>query len=442
MNRIGLHRVMILFLILLLAAGSALGGCAAQTTPPASQSPGQVSKAPPLKIGIAGPMAFVMGDHMWKGAEMAAEKINAAGGIKVGAQSRPIQLVKVDTNEVLNVPDASSAVERAITQDKIDFLLGGFRTEAVLGMQDVAADYKKIFIATGVGHPQLTQRVKDKYDTYKYFFRSNPMNSGDMAKATFLILNEVATVVREDLGIKKPKVAILAESAVWVEPLIAAAQKQFPGMGLDLAGVWRPSANATDVTAELTAIRGSGASIIFTIMSGPVGGIFARQYEELEIPAVATGINVDAQGGKFWKTTGGKGNYVSTMNIFGRAAITPKTVPFYDEFQKRYGEIPVYSAATYDAVFILAEAIEKAGGIDANELVPKLEQTDFSAITGRLVFTPQHDVTWGPGYVVGLGTQWLNGELKVFWPNGWQGLKYDGTVRLVIPPWVVKHWKK
>jgi len=95
-----------------------------------------------IKIGVAGPMAFVQGQHHWWGAELARDEINAKGGVLVGNTKRPIRLVKVDTNEILSVPDAASAVERAITRDKVDFLVGGFRTEAVFAMQDVAMDYK------------------------------------------------------------------------------------------------------------------------------------------------------------------------------------------------------------------------------------------------------------------------------------------------------------
>jgi branched-chain amino acid transport system substrate-binding protein len=427
----GVLTVFVVFAVLLSIALSGCGGKKADPGP-------QVS---PIRIGIAGPMTFIHGEHMWKSATMAANEINAAGGVQVGSEKRPIELVSVETNEILNVPDAASAIERAISVDKVDFLLGGFRTEAVLGMQDVAADHETIFIITGSGHPQLTMRVGEDYEKYKYFFRTNPMNSSNMARATFLILHEVATVIREDLGFMQPKVAILAESAVWVDPIIAASEQQMPAMGLEIVGVWRPSANATDLSAELSAISASGAHIIFTVMSGPVGGPFARQYEELQVPAAVAGINVDSMGGKFWQTTGGLGNFVSTLNLVGRVETSPHAIDFFDRFMDIYGEIPVYTVATYDALNILVGAIERAGTTENDAVIAELEKTDVPAIGGRVVFTDEHDVTWGPGYVTGLGTQWQDGELKVFWPNGWEGIKYEGTVRYELAPWVVEFWK-
>lgn len=426
---------LVLLLALVLAVSAGCGG--RQATPaPAPDKPA------PIRIGIVGPMAFIHGEHMWKSALMAVDEINGAGGVTVGDKKRPIELVKVDSNEILNVPDAASAVERAITVDKTEFLLGGFRTEAVFGMQDVAADHKQIFIITGSGHPELTGRVGKDYDKHKYFFRVAPMNSLNMARATFLILHEVATVVRQDLGVMKPRVAVMAEAAVWVDPIIAAAEQQLPVMGLELAGVWRPSPNATDITAELTGVMNAEVHIIFTVMSGPVGGVFARQYEEKQVPAVVTGINVDAQGGKFWQTTGGKGNFVSTLNLLGRVETSAKAIPFYDRFVQLHGEIPVYTTATYDALYILAEAVERAGTTDTDTVITELEKTDYPAIGGRIVFTPEHDVTWGPQHITGLGTQWQDGQLLVFWPNGWEGIRHEGTVRFMIAPWVLEHWKR
>ena len=114
------------------AAALALATAAVLAAPAAA--PAQ-AKAEPIKFGIVGPMAFIQGEDAWNGASLAAEEINAAGGVQVGAVKRPIQLVKVDTNEILNVADASNALERAITRDKIDFAVGGFRSEAALAMQ-------------------------------------------------------------------------------------------------------------------------------------------------------------------------------------------------------------------------------------------------------------------------------------------------------------------
>ena len=108
-----------------------------------------------LKIAVVGPMAFVQGEHHWAGAELARDEINAAGGISVGKKKLKIDLVKIDSNEMQSVPDATNAMERAVTREKADFVIGGFRSEAVLAMQEIAMDNKKLFLGCGAGDAKL-----------------------------------------------------------------------------------------------------------------------------------------------------------------------------------------------------------------------------------------------------------------------------------------------
>ncbi len=281
-----------------------------------------VAFAQEIKIGVIGPMKFVQGIGHWNGATMAADEINAKGGIQVGNKKMKIKLVQADSNEFLNVTDATNAMERLMTQDKVDFVVGGFRTEAVLPMQDIAMDHKKIFIGCGAAHNELCERVAKNYNTYKYFFRGTPYNSTYLVRAAFIHLGTVAAVLKQSLNIPKIKVAIVVEKAMWADPMVPAAEATIPKMGMEVAGVWRPSPVATDVTAELSAIQRSEAHIIFMIFSSSVGIPFARQAGELKIPAVQVGINVEAQKEGFWQATQGMGNYVMTSNTYARGVET------------------------------------------------------------------------------------------------------------------------
>lgn len=396
----------------------------------------------PIKMGIIGPMAFTQGEGHWNGATLAAEELNAKGGILVGSTRHPVELVKADSNEFLSIPDATNAMELAITRQKVDFLTGGFRTEAVMVMQDIAMDYKKIFIGCGAAHPKLCERVTEDYDRYKYWFRVTPINSRYLVKVDFILLGMVAKIMATHLQIPKLKVAVIAEKAVWADPIINIAKANLPKMGMEIVGVWRPSPVATDVTAELSAIERTGAHIIFTTFSSSVGITFAKQWGELKVPAAAVGINVEAQKDGFWSATGGKGNYTLTINTYARVKITDATIPFYDKYRKRFGEAPNYTAGTYEALHVLAAAIERAGTLDAGKVVSELEKTDREGTAGRLVFDKTHDVTWGPNYITSIGYQWQDGKGKCVWPLKWEGITYEGAVPYKIPSWVIEHYKK
>jgi branched-chain amino acid transport system substrate-binding protein len=409
-----------------------------------------------IKIGVIGPMQFVQGKGHWNGATMAADEINAKGGVKVGKKMMKIELVQADSNEFLNVTDATNAMELLMTKNKVDFVVGGFRTEAVLAMQDIAMEYKKIFIGCGAAHPELCERVAQNYDTYKYFFRGTPFNSKFLVKTSFLHLKYVGDLLKSKLNIPALKVAIVAEKAMWADPMVSATEGYLPKIGMEVAGIWRPSSVATDVTAELSAIQRSGAQMIFTIFSSSVGIPFARQAGELKIPAVQVGINVEAQKDGFWEATQGLGEYVFTMATYTQGVeYNELTKPFITTYVKKYGETPTYTADTYSAiVYSLLPAIEKSGTLDADKIVSVLEESTAMVPSGIAKYYKDeqgrqtHDLTWGPGYLTSMGGQWQAGKLVGVWPNKWKAsedapeITYKGIVDYKIPPWVEAAYKK
>ena len=402
-----------------------------------------------IKIGVVGPMNFVQGKGHWNGAIMAAEEINDNGGVKVGDKYRPIEVIKYDSNEFLSITDATNAMQRAINKDNVDFIVGGFRTEAVLAMQDIAMDYKKIFIGCGAADDQLCTRVKDNYNRYKYWFRGTPFKSSMLGKTVFIQLGTVAAIVGKTLGIK-PKVAIVAEKQAWVEPILKAAKHVVPNvMKIELVGIWQPSQTATDVSAELSAIQRAGANIIFTVFSASVGVTFAKQANELKIPAVMIGINVEAQKSTFNKATGGMGDYVCTLNTYCEGVeVNDLTEDFVKDYMKRFNEVPTYTADTYTAIKTLVQSIEAVGSLNADAIVAHREKTEFKVPTGKVAYDPDHDLKWGPGYLTSIGIQWQDGKMKAFWPNNWvpapgvAPVTYKGMVPLKLPPWMIEKYKK
>ncbi len=403
-----------------------------------------------IKIGVIGPMGYVQGEHHWYGAQMARDEINEMGGINVGGETYLIELTQADSNEMVSVADAVTAMERLMTKDEVDFVVGGFRSEGALAMQEVAMDYKTIFLGCGASEAELCARVAQDYDRYKYWFRVVPFSGLNLLTSVMQQLGMIGGIIQQQTGFEGPlQVAILAEDAQWTTPIVGAMQMFVPArLGMEVADVWKPSAVASDVTSELVAIEESGAHIILTFLSGPVGIPYAKQLGEFEIPVASIGINVEAQKLGFWDATGGYGNYETTLNFYAEnVSITEKTVAFVDAFVEKFGEIPTYNAGTYGAINLLKEAIERVGSLDNDAIVVELEKTDFIDPGGRIVFTgvdteEPHDLTHGPGYATAIGTQWIDGEMNCVWPNlgidEWEGLIYEGTVLWQAPPLLIE----
>jgi branched-chain amino acid transport system substrate-binding protein len=262
--------------------------------------------------------------------------------------------------------------------------------------------------------------------------------------------------MKEQLSIPKMKVAIVAEKALWADAFTKTAEMVITQQGMEWVGTWRPSPVATDVSAELAAIQRSGAHIIFTIFSSPVGIPFARQAGELKIPAVQVGINVEAAKDSFWQATNGKGNYVFASATFCRGVESNEnTKAFVEGYYQRFHETPAYTSATYGAIkYGLVPSIEKVGSLDPDKIVAFLENYEHKNADATIKYMkdpdgkPLHDVTWGPGYATGIAIQWQNGKMVGVWPYKWRltpdapELTYKGIVPYKIPPWVIEKYKK
>ena len=374
-----------------------------------------------IKIAILGPMAFVQGEHHWNGAEMARDEINKAGGINVGGKRMQVELVRGDTNEMTSVPDATNAIERVITRDKADFLIGGFRSEAVIAMQEVAMDYKKIFLGAGAADPTLGVNVEKNYDRYKYWFRYTPTKGPDLFRTLLEVTNTVGNQIRQSAKREQLKVALVAEKALWTEPILKGLQAALPKYKIDVVGTWQPSPVATDVNAELAAIERADVDIVFTLLSGPVGITLARQMGKRNMRAVGFGINVEGQKDDFWKAAAGKANYAATLDTYADVEITPKTLQFVRAFRERYKKAPTYNAATYDAIMMLKTVIEQAGTTNADKLVAAIEKIEYVGSGSIVTFDKRHDLVWAVGKTAGIAVQWQDGKKVAFWPPDLKG---------------------
>ncbi len=199
--------------------------------------------------------------------------------------------------------------------------MGGFRTEAVFPMQEIAMDNKKIFLDCGAATLALNTPVKTNYDRYKYCFRVTPFCSTYLVENTVMEIGMAGAIMKEDTGInRKLRVAICAEGAQWADSMVQIMKAWVPSkLGMEVSGIWRPSPTATELTAEMTAMEAANTDIICPIISGPLGIPYARSWGELKVPAASVGINVEVPGSPgFWDATKGFGNYETGLSSYAQ----------------------------------------------------------------------------------------------------------------------------
>ncbi|MDH4290976.1 MAG: ABC transporter substrate-binding protein, partial [Dehalococcoidia bacterium] len=150
-----------------------------------------------ITIAVAGPMTDLQGQNHWDGATMAADEINAAGGVDVDGTMYDIKLVKVETKEATEGEDGSTGTANLLAViDDVDFVIGGFRTEVLSVYRDVAIDAQKIFMNCGAATGSLQFSVVTDYDTYKYWFKSTPYNETFLVKSCLKMTATIGSILK------------------------------------------------------------------------------------------------------------------------------------------------------------------------------------------------------------------------------------------------------
>lgn len=450
--------VMVMVSVLLACAAPA-----ATTTQPATPQDKQVTKV--LKFGTLAPMAFLHGKAAKLGADLAIKKINDAGGMKVGNTKYIFEHVVIDTNEFLSVPDAVSATTRMCTIEKADFIQWGYRSETALAQQEVLADNKKIHLAGSFASEEPIKRIVGNYERYKGYFRFWSPRGGYVTQYYMSILPPVIDVVKKELGVAKPKVALVMAKELFIDPMVPYAENMIPKFGCDVVGVWRPAYHADDVSTELSAIKDAGAHIIYTVNNGNTGSTLAKQWTQLQIPCAMTGGNGNASAKDFWNTSGGNAKYVGNFSYLCRNLDTgPGSKELWDGSLQGYGDTPnSCTIAGYCNPWVLKEAIERAQSVEYDAVIKALEKTDWQSPIGRMKLDSDpkypHEVLFGPEYTINTGIQWTDANpdnWTVYWPNGkevpqalidagypsgWDKIKFPGIVDYQLPPWVKTYWQ-
>jgi branched-chain amino acid transport system substrate-binding protein len=203
------------------------------------------------------------------------------------------------------------------------------------------------------------------------------------------------------------------------------------GLEVPLAEFFDPA--TADFSPIFSKVKESGSQYLLVILSHAASDVFVKQWYDAKVPVPIGGIDVKSQDANFFERVGGKAISEVTTNFVLRAPLTPKTVAWWDKFNKLYSRPPVYTASgAYDAVYIYAEAVERAGGTDTDKVIAALEKTDFVGVRGRVAFDALHEVKDGPGYVNQLFVQWQEGGKRaVVWPKELA----DGN-KMIPPPWM------
>ncbi len=374
-----------------------------------------------MKIGICADLDSSMGKSVWQAAILAAEQINIEGGVL----GRNFTIVAEDDDTEMTSADiavATNAMTRLITVDKADYVI--FGSGPGLTYQDICAEHKKVLFSVASPLNNLTQRVIDDYNKYKYFFRSGQPNATSAAAG----FTDLVLTLKDYTGFNK--IGYLTQESASLKQIAAVLDQSLPAKGLELVYRGTVSGSVTDFTSHLAAIEASGAQLVVPLFGSPASVPFVKEYYDRQSPFLLWGTLAMAGDEIFWNLTEGKCNSVSSiaLPVVAGYPLTNKTLPTREAYLERWGtNVPNNpSAATYDtARFILPDAINRAATTETEAVIKALEKTYLeTSLARRFAFTSSHDIMRGPNvnrpgedFYLMCMFQWQNGKQAIVYPK-------------------------
>ncbi len=382
--------------------------------------------AEPIVIGVPTSTGFLEGKECVNAAQLAVEEINAKGGVTVGNQKRPFKIETIDIRDAapgVPVPEALLGIEKLILSKKpAALVVGPFRSEALLASMDLIAKHKIPLLGTIAMTPATEAKIKEDPQKYKYIFRP-------CLNAKYLVQYLAGTMghIKKQYGFDK--VYIMNQDVAWARKTAEIITKvYFEKAGWTVVGQESYPTGTTDFSSSLLKVRAKKAQVIMPIFDMPQSGILVKQWNAMQVPSLMAGFISPLAGPGAWKTFDGK--IAGAMNcIFevGSAISSPKVAPsiaFEQAYAKRWGK-PLEAGhgpgPTYESVYILAEAIERTGSLDADSVVAELKKTDRQGVMGRIKFDDGHQVVYGMNpeeSAVAAVFQWTaDGGRKIVFPT-------------------------
>ena len=259
-----------------------------------------------IKVGFIGSLSSDTGLSTLRGAEIAIEELNAAGGV-MGQQ---IVMVTADTSE--DPTEGVKAYEYLAETEEVDFIISGSIDDVSLGWLPRMQEYQIPTLDTWTSYIGIIDMVVEDPETMAPYF----MNiASDEALAT-LYINFGADVLKAKMG--WDNVVILAEDTAFGEAITGLVTEALgPVAGIEVADIITYDVNTVDFAPLFSAAQATGADFIYQV-SSVNSQVISSQYVKLQVQMPMTGVNVSALGMEYWEDTGGAGGGISTLSLCRR----------------------------------------------------------------------------------------------------------------------------
>jgi branched-chain amino acid transport system substrate-binding protein len=409
------------------------------------QVAGAENGADEIKIGVVAPLtggASTTGLDMWQAAVLAADEINAQGGVNVSGVNMQITLVKGDTG---TSPETGvKVVTKLITEDEVDLLIGGFSSGITYADSVVAAEHKVPFIVTGASSPIITMR--DDIDT-AYFFHHCPTTDA-YGEDTLLFVDEIIRpAINERFSFPEDRtlrLGVLYQDSKYGEGVYDGITKAIDehGLNVEVVAAEKFKMSETDFRTVLTVIKAANPDVVYpAAFLNEQKLIVAQGRRDVGLNTIYLSVECCDDpdyytGVERWGENSIQESRFSPYTI-PAGEIHDAVVQYKQDFEDKWGVAPsMMGASTYDGVYIAAEAVKNAGTLDKEAVRASLAEIEMPQIVeamenGVITFSPDYRESQFELYMQQLIWDESVGETrpKIVWPDSVMETEF------VLPDW-------
>ncbi|MBK9440688.1 MAG: branched-chain amino acid ABC transporter substrate-binding protein [Comamonadaceae bacterium] len=327
-----------------------------------------------VKIGHVAPLSGGQahyGKDNENGVRMAIEDLNAQG-LTIGGKKIKFEIAAEDDAAD---PKQGTAVAQKLCDAKVAGIVGHLNSGTTIPASKIYNECGIPHITGAATNPALT---KPGYKTtYRIIANDNALGAG------------VAFYAADVLKVKK--VAVIDDRTGYGQPLAEVFMGRAKEKGIEIVDQQYTTDKATDFMAILTAIKAKKPDAIFFGGMDPQAGAMLRQMEQLGMG------NVKYLGGdgictnELIKIAAGAKTLDGVVCAEGGSSIAkmPGGTAWKAKYDAKYPrEFQIYSPYTYDATFVLVDAMKRANSTDPKVYTPKLIETKMKGVTAEIAFEP------------------------------------------------------
>ncbi|HHV79857.1 MAG TPA: ABC transporter substrate-binding protein [Firmicutes bacterium] len=343
----------------------------------------------PLSGGSAGP-----GINLQRGVMLAAEDMNAKGGIK------GMQVKVLSEDDESNPVKTVNAVKKLIYEDKAVVVIGSNASSCTLAAMDVAAKAKVPLITPSSSSDEITRQGN------KYIFRVTASNSTQA--------NALVDYAVQQLGLKK--MAIVYASDDYGTNAKEAVVARLATHGLTPLAVEAFQPKDKDLSSQLTKVKATGAEGLFFLAMYDPCALAAKTLQQMgympQIMGLGALTNV-----RLVELAGDAAMGIINTQMYVPEGKTEADKAFIEKYKAKYNTLPdYYVALAYDSMMVAAKAIERAGSLDPQKIRDELAKTkDHPGLGGNLTFDETGDVQRSVKIVKVVGVN--PPKYEVVWPK-------------------------